>query len=232
MFRVMVVDDEPPARRSLRRLLGAHEDMVVAGEAGSLSEARHRLPEIRPDVIFLDVELGDGKGFEVLRTSDNKPDVIFVTAYSRYAVNAFDVAAADFLVKPVDPRRLAVALQRLRERRGTRRALEPRLRIQLPGQQLLVPHHRLLSLTAEGDFTRIVILGEKDLLVCRLLGQFEAELPSPPFQRLSRSLIVNMGQVRRVETVQGGRARLILGEPEHTLMLGRAALRRLKEQGA
>ncbi|KPL68497.1 hypothetical protein SZ64_10510 [Erythrobacter sp. SG61-1L] len=232
MFRVMLVDDEPPARRSLRRLLGAHEDMDIAGEAGSLAEARLRLPELKPDLIFLDVELGDGKGLEMLGAEASQPEVIFVTAYSRYAVDAFDVAAADFLVKPVEPQRLSLALQRLRERRSLQAAPEPRLRIHLPGQHFHIPHDRLLALTAEGDFTRIALLDGKDLLVCRLLGQFEAELSAPSFRRLSRSLIVNMDQVRRVETLQGGRARLILGEQGHAVMLGRTALRRFRDQQA
>lgn len=232
MFRVMVVDDEPPARRSLRRLLAGHPDLMIAGEAGSLSEARRLLPETRPDLVFLDVELGDGKGFDMLAPAEAAPDIIFVTAYSRYAVDAFDVAAADFLVKPVDPQRLALALQRLRERKAAAHAAEPRLRVQLPGQQLLVAHTRLLSFTADGDFTRIAVADEKDVLVCRLLGQFEAELPSPPFRRLSRSLIVNMTQVRRVESAEAGRARLFLGTQERPLLLGRAALRRLKDPAA
>lgn len=229
MFRVMLIDDEPPARRSLRRLLADHPDMAIIGEAGSLSDAVALLPEIGPDLIFLDVELGDGKGFSALKLGDEAPDVIVVTAYSRYAVNAFDVAATDFLVKPVDPQRLALALQRVRERRGSIRAPQPSLRIQLPGQQLRIPHDRLLSFAAEGDFTRISVAGEKELLVCRLLGQFEAELPKPPFLRLSRSLVVNLEQVQRVETLEGGRGRLFLGVQDEALPLGRAALRRLRE---
>lgn len=232
----MVIDDEPPARRALKRLLAAHADLMIAGEAGSLAEARDALAQVRPDVIFLDVELGDGKGFEALAPATEltlpRPDVVFVTAYGRYAVEAFDVAAADFLMKPVEPARLAICLQRLRERRQPAGIPEARLRVQLPGRQQLLPHGAILSLQAEGDFTRIATLDERDLMVCRLLGQFEAELPDPPFRRLSRSLIVNVRQVRRVEGLEGGRARLLLGPQERPLALGRAAARRLKETGA
>lgn len=225
----MVVDDEPPARRSLKRLLAEHPDLAVVGEAASLAEARQQLAAMRPDIVFLDVELGDGKGFEALPDADPVPEVVFVTAYSRYAVEAFDVAAADFLVKPVDPERLALTLQRLRQRRAQPVPGEARLRLHLPGRQVLLPQARILSLTAEGDFTRIAVSEEKDHLVCRLLGQFEAELPDPPFRRLGRSLIVNLSQVRRVEHAESGRARLLLGAEERPLALGRAALRRLKE---
>lgn len=227
----MVVDDEPPARRSLKRLLAEHPDLMVVGEAESLAEARQGLAEVRPDIVFLDVELGDGKGFEALPQAGPLPETVFVTAYSRYAVDAFDVAAADFLVKPVDPERLAVTLQRLRQRRALQAPGEAKLRLHLPGRQVLLPQARILSLAAEGDFTRIAVSEEKDQLVCRLLGQFEAELPDPPFRRLGRSVIVNLTQVRGVEHADGGRARLLLGPEERPLVLGRAALRRLKEAG-
>lgn len=232
MLRVMVVDDEPPARRSLKRLLSAHADLFVAGEAASLAEARSSLPAVRPDIVFLDVELGDGQGFEMLAQSEAKPDIVFVTAYSQYAVEAFAVEAVDYLLKPVEPERLALTLQRLRERRARLATPDAKLRIQMPGQLVSVAQSRILYLSAEGDFTRIVVSDEKELLVCRLLGQFETELPDPPFRRLSRSLMVNTAQVRRVESMEGGRARLFLGAQDQPLALGRAAARRLKEAGA
>ncbi len=229
MLRVMIVDDELPARRGLRRLLATHGDVVVAAEAGSLHEARPALAEMRPDLVFLDVELGDGKGFQAIAGLEPRPDVIFVTAYSRYAVDAFDVAAADFLVKPVEPERLAIALQRVRKRRSLLPARETRLRISLPGQQLLLPRDSLLFLEAEGDFTRMAVSGDRDRLVCRLLGEFEADLPDPPFRRLGRSVIVNLEQVQVVQSLDGGQARLLVGPERRALDLGRAATRRLRE---
>ncbi|SHO66872.1 two component transcriptional regulator, LytTR family [Pseudoxanthobacter soli DSM 19599] len=235
MFRVMVVDDEPPARRSLKRLLAAHPDLAVVAEADCLAAATEMVGKVRPDIVFLDVELGDGRGFEMLSRTDDGPDVVFVTAYSRYAVDAFDVAAADFLVKPVDPERLAVTLKRLRARRAeTQPPLagdEPRLSINMPGEYLVVPHSRVLSLTAEGDFTRIAVIEQRDRLICRLLGHFETELPSPPFSRLSRSLIVNLRQLRKIDWGEGGRARIALGPEGREIALGRAAARRLRETG-
>ncbi|MFG1466089.1 LytTR family DNA-binding domain-containing protein [Xanthobacter sp. DSM 24535] len=241
MLRVMLVDDEPPARRALKRLLEEHDDVAVVGEAGSVAEARQALRKVRPDVVFMDVEMGDGEGFEMLDGAGPQPDVVFVTAYSRYAVHAFEVAAADFLVKPVDPERLALTVQRLRQRhdlqgeRNGRDAPAPdkdRLLINLPGARLSLPFQAVLSLTAEGDFTRIAISGGREQLVCRLLGQFEADLPRPPFLRLSRSILVNLAQVDRVEWLEGGRAQLFLDHAKHMVPLGRAAARRLRQMEA
>lgn len=243
MLRVMLVDDEPPARRGLRRLLREHADLDVVAEAASLAEARDGLAAARPDIVFLDVELGDGKGFEVLGRAATAPDVVFVTAYSRYAVRAFDVAATDFLLKPVDPERLALTLERLRQRRATKAGLPPapaamppteksKLLLNLPGARLMLPFDTVLALSADGDFTRVATSDGRERMVCRLLGQFEAELPAPPFCRLSRSLIVNLGHVQQVEWTGGGRGRIFLGRARLAVELGRAAVRRLKEAGA
>lgn len=239
MLRVMLVDDEPPARRGLKRLLAEHADLSVVAEAGSLAEAVKALSEARPDIVFLDVELGDGKGFEILGQSERRPDVVFVTAYSRYAVRAFDVAAADFLVKPVNPERLALTLDRLRQRRAAKAneasavvAPEKRkLLLNLPRMRLIVPLKSVLLLEADGDFTRVITADGGEQMICRLLGQFQAELPSPPFHRLSRSMIVNLDQVRRLEWTGGGRAEIAVGRSNRTVKLGRAAARRLREAG-
>ncbi|MEP9375275.1 LytTR family DNA-binding domain-containing protein [Aquabacter sp. CN5-332] len=242
MLRVMLVDDEPPARRGLKRLLAEHGDFCIVAEAATLAEAVKAHAATRPDVVFLDVELGDGKGFEMLAGADTRPDVVFVTAYSRYAVRAFDVAAADFLVKPVDPERLALALQRLRERRaampldrldgsGAIPAERERPLLNLPGMRLTVPFKMVLSLSAEGDFTRIALSDGREQLICRLLGQFETDLPRPPFHRLSRSIIVNLDHVHRVEWTDGGRAQMFLGRSKQAVPLGRTAARRLRQTG-
>ena len=238
----MLVDDEPPARRGLRRLLTAHPDLTIVAEAASLTEAKAALAGARPDIVFLDVELGDGKGFEMLSGTDTPTDLVFVTAYSRYAVRAFDVAAVDFLMKPVDPERLVLALQRLRERRAVRAqeqlngsrpiaADKGRHLLHLPGMRLTVPLKTIFSLAAEGDFTRIALSDGREQLVCRLLGQFEAELPHPPFHRLSRSIMVNLDHVHRVEWTEGGRAQMFLGRARQAVPLGRAAARRLRDVG-
>lgn len=239
MLRVMLVDDEPPARRGLKRLLAQHADLSVVAEAGSLAEAIATLPAAEPDIVFLDVELGDGKGFEVLGHAETRPEVVFVTAYSRYAVRAFDVAAADFLVKPISPERLALTLQRLRQRQSSRPGDDVsagasdrrKLLLNLPGMRIIVPVASVLLLEADGDFTRIITADGGEHMICRLLGQFQAELPSPPFHRLSRSMIVNLDHVHRMEWTGGGRAELLLGPFNRAVSLGRAAARRLRQAG-
>jgi DNA-binding LytR/AlgR family response regulator len=117
-YRVVIADDEKPARDRLRRLIDDHPDFVVVGEADDLPSAVALIDRERPDLCFLDVRMPEGDGFEVLRQVRHLPRVIFTTAYDQYAVQAFEVSSLDYLLKPFDRRRFAAALDRAREAMG------------------------------------------------------------------------------------------------------------------
>ena len=114
--RVVVVDDEEPARARVKRLLAAHPDFALAGEAADAGSAVRLIDETAPDLCFLDVRMPEGTGFDVLERVRHVPHVVFVTAYDRYAVPAFEVRSIDYLLKPVGRRRFAEAVDRARER--------------------------------------------------------------------------------------------------------------------
>jgi two-component system LytT family response regulator len=244
MLRLMVVDDEPPARRGLKRLMQAHEDVEIVGEAGSLDQAQELTHALRPDAIFLDVDLGSDDGFGLIERLDPVPAIVFVTAHSTYAPQAFDVAALDFLLKPVEQQRLALTLERLRlyqrsleyvetqildnETAPTTAPAKRRLHIKMAGQSIVVPTDGIAMLTAEADFTRIMMADGRNHLVCRLLGQFDSELPKPPFFRINRSLVINLDQIEHVRSHEGGRTLVSLGPAIAPIMLGRAGSRRLR----
>jgi two-component system LytT family response regulator len=243
MLRVMLVDDEPPARRGLRHLMRAHADAEIIGEAGNVEQARQMALALHPDALFLDVELADGLGFEVIEQLSPPPAVVFVTAHDLYALKAFDVAALDFLLKPVDPDRLAVTVDRLRRRQSalspaeprrrsnpieTNRLQEQRLHLRIDGQSVILPLGKIALLKAEEDFTRIFLGGEREYLVCRLLRHFEAQLPTPPFFRVGRSLIINLALLDTVEWLDGGRCSFSLGNDLAPISLGRGATQRLR----
>ncbi len=242
MLRLMVVDDEPPARRGLKRLMQAHEDVDGVGEAGSLEEAEELTHALRPDAIFLDIDLGSDHGFGLIERLDPVPAIVFVTAHSTYAPQAFDVAALDFLLKPVEQQRLTLTLDRLRhyqrslagvkipdnEAASVAMQAKRRLHIKMGGQSIVVPTDGIAMLGAEADFTRIVMADGRNYLVCKPLGQFDAELPTPPFFRISRSLVINVDRIERVRSHDGGRAFVSLGSSLAPIMLGRAASRRLR----
>jgi two-component system LytT family response regulator len=118
MIRILLVDDEPAASERMRRLLAVDTDVEVVGMAGSVAEARALLSEQAPDAVFLDVEMPGGNAFGLLPDLSDTTHVVFVTAHERHAVEAFTVNAVDYLLKPVDPERLAEAVRRLRALRG------------------------------------------------------------------------------------------------------------------
>ncbi|KQW88384.1 two-component system response regulator [Massilia sp. Root418] len=122
-MRVLLVDDERLARAELRRLLAAHPDMEVVGEAVSAADALSQIAALQPDLLLLDVQMPGGSGFDLLASLDNVPDVIFTTAFDRYALQAFEVNALDYLQKPIQPARLAAALARAAQRRRAAAAL-------------------------------------------------------------------------------------------------------------
>lgn len=116
--RVLVADDEPLARRGVRQLLAPHADMIVIGESRNGRETVHAIDELNPDLLFLDVQMPEMDGFEVLRDrgAERMPPVVFVTAYDQFAVRAFDAHAIDYLVKPLNVERFEATLHRVRER--------------------------------------------------------------------------------------------------------------------
>ncbi len=224
MLRVVIVDDEPLAIRALRRLLAAHADVTIVGTAEDLPGAIATIRATRPDLVLLDIELGRGNGFDVLAGLTPAPGIIFVTAHTRYAVEAFAVAAVDYLLKPVRPERLAESLARI-SRAAPRR--QP-LTLRMPGRTVVTEPQDIVALTAEGDFTRVQLAGQESLMILRSLTQFEEALPHPPFERISRSMILNLERVRNVASRGRDRTLVVLEGLELPLPLGRAAALRLR----
>ena len=119
-MKALIVDDEPLARLELRRLLAAFTWVQIVGEAGNIDEARFRIETLAPDLTFLDVQMPGGTGFDLLAQLDRPPRVVFTTAYDHYAVKAFEVSALDYLLKPIEPERLAAALDKIRTSMSSR----------------------------------------------------------------------------------------------------------------
>jgi two-component system LytT family response regulator len=234
MLRVMLIDDEALARQGLRAELEQLPEVQVCGEAESIGEAVEIIPLVRPQALFLDIRMPHGDGFALLSQLPSLMPVVFVTAHSEFAVQAFEVDAVDYLLKPVRPHRLATAVARLRHALG-QSPVEPvysdsdRICLRTPGRTVVAPADDLILLEADGDFTRITTEGGHPLLVCRTLGSFAETLPSPPLLRLDRSLMVNVERVETIEVSPTRGARITLRGLSAPVELGRTALRRLRE---
>jgi len=236
VLRVLIVDDEHLARQAMRRLLAAHPHIEIVGEAEGVADAIREIERTRPQMIFLDIELGGGDGFDLLAALDQPPVVVFVTAYAEHAVEAFAVDAVDYLLKPVDPDRLAESLTRA-ERELAREPHAPRLQplergviaLKTPKRTVLARPSEIVALRADGDFTHVYVADQPALMMWRTLGHFETLLPAPPFLRLGRSLIVNRDRLQRVETPSRETSRIVLQGMAEAMTLGRAASARLRE---
>ncbi|MGQ0583321.1 MAG: LytR/AlgR family response regulator transcription factor [Reyranella sp.] len=230
-MRVLIVDDEPLARSAMRRLLVAHPAVEIVGEADSIDRAISAIERTQPQLVFLDIELGGGDGFDLLAALERPPIVVFVTAYAEHAVEAFAVDAVDYLLKPVAPERLAESLARV-ERQLAQDATHAGLgviELKTPKRTVLAQPAEIVALRADGDFTRVHVADQPEVMIWRTLAHFESLLPSPPFLRLGRSLIINRDRLRNIETQSRSSARVTLQGMAEALILGRTAAAKLRE---
>lgn len=225
MKHVLIVDDEPPARAELRRLLSVHDDVAVVAEAGDADAAVSLIAEHRPELVLLDIELGGATGFDVLAKVTQPLEVIFVTAYDQYAIRAFEVSALDYLLKPVRPERLAAALAR--GSGGT--VFDPSSGALRPDDHLFVPLQRswafvrvadIAFIRAEGNYSRVVVRSGEEALVRRSIREWMQRLPRA-FVQIHRAAVVNVEHVERVEPADESRFRVRMRGTQHTLAMSR-----------
>jgi DNA-binding LytR/AlgR family response regulator len=233
VITALLVDDEAPARSELRYLLAAHADVRVAGEAGSAREALERARELTPDVVFLDVEMPGLSGVEaapLVRERTDPPAVVFVTAHERYAVDAFAVEAFDYLLKPVDPERLARVVERLRERSVENVLPVEKVAVVSGGGTELLDYDQVHYAQADGDYSRVHTY-DRSYLCTASLGELEEKLPTGRFARIHRSYLVNLSKVAGVRRASPEKLRLQLADAEKTeLDVARRQARQLRER--
>jgi two-component system, LytTR family, response regulator len=221
-IRAIIVDDEPLARRGVRQLLGSHRDVEVVAEARNGREAIRAIRELRPDLLFLDVQMPELDGFDVLREIGVSfmPAIIFVTAHDEFAVRAFDAHALDYLVKPLEEARFAEALGRMRERILSMKAVDVsrKLTALLAMREQERTKQRILVPTAAGelvldadeidwieadDYYAAVHARRGRHLIRESLTSLEQRLDGSRFVRAHRSAIVNVDRIREVTTEHG-----------------------------
>ena len=210
-MRVIIIDDERLARDELRRLLLEHPWVSVAGEAANVQEGVQQIAALAPDLIFLDVHMPDGSGFDLLGALAQAPAVIFTTAYDRYALRAFDVSALDYLLKPIDPPRLAQALEKRRPapQEAGAIAADGKVFIKDGERCWFVALDDIALFESEGNYTRVYFDSQRPLLL-RSLVQLEARLDAGKFMRVSRSRIVNLASVTGIAPAPAGGMTLTL----------------------
>jgi two-component system LytT family response regulator len=212
--RALLIDDEPLARLELRRLLKLHPSVTIVAEAGTMQEAREVLGRPNYDLVFLDVQLRGGTGFDLLDHIAPGAQLVFVTAFDRYAVRAFEVNALDYVLKPVTSPRLALALQRLTDNRNApvastapgsaspfataRLAMDDRAFVKTGGTTRFVPVADIGVIKSCENYTELFLADGQRLLVLRPLKAWEETLPESHFLRVHRQALVNLAHVKRI----------------------------------
>lgn len=242
--RVLVADDELPARELMKGYVGSHPALELAGEAASGWDAVAAIEEASPDLVLLDVEMPGLDGFGVLQEVERRklemPLVVFVTAYDRYAVRAFEAHAVDYLMKPVTRQRFGKAIEHClsdRRRRGrlavrslqedALRSPPRRLLVRSRGRILPIKVDTIRWIQAEGDYVRIHA-GDDSYLVERSLSEMDRLLEARGFARIHRGALVNLERVRELRSLGSGRYRLRLDD-DTELIVSRTYSPRFRE---
>lgn len=204
-MKVLIIDDEAPARRGLRETLGKIGVSNVR-DVGSIAQAVKAIEDDRPDVLLLDIHMPGGGGFKLL---DKLPargiPVIFVTAHMEHAAKAFDVEAMDYVLKPVDPKRLLKALEKVMRAAADLEASKSHKKLGLDDRIFLregTRHHNIQIgdielLESSGAYTKVV-MAEKSMMVCGTLASIEAKLPGDYFFRVNRQSVVNLAHASEI----------------------------------
>jgi two-component system LytT family response regulator len=233
-IRALVVDDESLARRNLTVLLNRDPDIGSVAECASGLDAIQEIRKSKPDLVFLDVQMPECGGFDVLELlgNDLPPTIIFVTAYDEYALRAFEAGALDYLLKPFDDARFGRALKRAKEKLAhylpPRPRAPERLVVRSRGQVLFVSVADIDWIEAAGYYACLHV-GSDTHILRRSLSELEQDLGDEKFVRIHRSLVVNLERIRGLELQTGGEYEVVL-KSRVRLRLSRRYRKRLQDR--
>jgi two-component system LytT family response regulator len=213
-IRTLIVDDEPLARDRLRRFLKTEEDVELIGECDNGVEAITVIQDTAPDLVFLDMQMPGCNGLQVLAQlpKERRPAIVFATAHEGYAVDAFDVAALDYLLKPFDGDRFQQTLQRVRERlqqqrnpatRPTPGVRSDRITMKADGRLVFLRPEEIKRIEAADNYATLHLVTGR-LMVRETMASIEARLDNANFGRINRSAIVNLDQIKEIRPAQYG----------------------------
>jgi two-component system LytT family response regulator len=205
-MKAIVIDDERLARQELKNLLSAHKEIEIVAECANAEEAKEKIAAISPDVIFLDIQMPGKTGLELLEEISALPEVVFVTAYDEYAIRAFEINALDYLLKPVQPQRLAETVKKLLNKEGSERKEndsplndEDQVFVKDGEKCWFVTLKNVRLFESEGNYVRVYFDNYRPLIL-RSLNSLETRLSEKSFFRASRKHIINLKWVDSIET--------------------------------
>ena len=237
IYKAIIVDDEYWARMTLRHKLEEIPEIEIIAEAGNVVEAVEKLRETIPDVLFLDIQLTDGTGFDVLNKVEYNGKVIFVTAFDSYAIRAFEINALDYIMKPISDKRLREAVERISIDTLPE---EKELSVKFKGDDRLMVSHRsfihfirisdIVLISSSVDYSMVRTKDSHDYLVSKTMNEWEERLPEEFFCRIHRSYIVNFEYIEKTKKLSSNSADVYITGIDEPYRVSRSYYHRLKER--
>ncbi len=232
----LIIDDESLARFTLRNKLAEFPEIEIIGEAASLKEAEEKIKVLNPGLLFLDIQLPDGSGFDLFNMVGYTGKIIFVTAYDEYALRAFEINAIDYLLKPVSAKRLKTAIEKLGESLDTSRTMiiklnyNDRLMVQHKESVNFIKISKITHITASGEYSYVHTYDGKEYITSKSLNEWEARLPDQNFCRIHRSTMINFDYIVKIDHNITGTAELALKGLSGHLKISRSCFKKLKDR--
>ncbi len=236
-IRCYIVDDEDLARYTLRKKLLSFPDIEIVGEADCIKDARIQINELDPDVLFLDIQLTEGTGFDLLKVIKFSGKIIFVTAYDEYAIRAFEINAVDYLLKPFSTRRLNNAITRLKEGMfaDSGQSLSPykyddRILVSMGNSMYFIKLASIVTLSAAKNYTIIKDKDDNEYIISKTMSEWEQRLPEENFCRISRTMIVNFDYIEKSEKWSNSTALIYIKGYDEGFKLSKFYLKKVKNR--
>ncbi|MFC2121331.1 LytR/AlgR family response regulator transcription factor [Bacteroidota bacterium] len=237
MYKVVIIDDEHWARVTLRDKLRNYPEIEIVGEADSIRDAKDKLQKYNPDVIFLDIQLTDGTGFDLLNSCSYKGKVIFVTAFDTFAIRAFKINALDYIMKPVSKKRLSEAIERINYlptplSKADTMLLKPDDRLMATKKSAIrfIKVADIVLLSSTQDYTKVHTSDQGEYLVTKTMNEWENRLPEEMFCRIHRSYIINFYFIDHVTRLSSNAAEVYLVGFDQPFRVSRSYFYKLKEK--
>jgi two-component system LytT family response regulator len=234
-WRTIIVDDERLARLQLRDLLSHFEIIKVVAEVDDVPSAVKIVNDLQPELIFLDIQMPGESGFDLLQQINFLPKIVFVTAFDQYAIRAFEVNALDYLLKPINPQRLAQAVARLStdSQEESAEAIKPleyddHLFIAIGNQADFIKVNSIVCIRADGVYSEVLINDGRKFVLHKSLKQWLKQLPAKHFAQIHRSTVINLENVDRVEQWFNYSYRVYLRNIKEPLVMSRRFVAQLK----
>jgi len=236
-YTALIVDDERLARTSLRKKLEKFPEIEITGEADGISQAIHEIGILKPEILFLDIQLVDGNGFDLLNRIEYSGKVIFITAYDEFALRAFEVNAVDYLLKPISHQRLQTAINRIKMNdpvqmieSSSKFNYEDRLFVMIGQSIHFIKISDIVTITASRDYSLVKTVDGQEYLVSKPMLEWEERLPDQHFCRISRTLIVNFDYIVKSERWFSNTAMVYIAGSKEPLKLSKSYFKKIRDR--